>query len=246
MGIEPTLFAWEAKVLPLNYTRLCIGNRPDPMPQQSVNLSQSVLAESISALAYLCPAASGACPPQACCAIGPTPPPICFRTMSSSPPPYAVLMVCMGNICRSPTAHGVLREKVRALGWQTWLSVDSCGTHAYHVGEAPDRRSQQHALLRGYDLSDLRARQLRPQDFAHFDLVLVMDHENMARAQALCPPALRHKLHRLTEFCRTMQSPVVPDPYYGGDQGFEHVLDLIEDACQGVLEFIHKSHLQRG
>ena len=149
----------------------------------------------------------------------------------------------MGNICRSPTAHGVLRDKVRALGWSDWFRVDSCGTHAYHVGEAPDRRSQKHALQRGYDLSDLRARQLVREDFERFDLVLVMDHENMARAQALCPPTQRHKLHRLTEFCRELKSPVVPDPYYGGDQGFEHVLDLIEDACQGVLAFVQKEHL---
>ena len=160
-----------------------------------------------------------------------------------APQPYAILMVCMGNICRSPTAHGVMRHLVQARGWGGWLRVDSCGTHAYHVGEAPDRRSQKHALQRGYDLSDLRARQLVREDFEHFDLVLVMDHENMARAHALCPPTQRHKLHRLTEFCREMRSATVPDPYYGGDQGFEHVLDLIEDACQGVLAHVHKEHL---
>lgn len=164
--------------------------------------------------------------------------------MPSHPNSYAVLMVCMGNICRSPTAHGVLRNMVQAKGWSEWLHVDSCGTHAYHVGEAPDRRSQKHALLRGYDLSDLRARQLQSADFEIFDLVLVMDHENMARAQALCPPTQRQKLHRLTEFCREMRSAVVPDPYYGGDQGFEHVLDLIEDACQGVLFHIQKERIQ--
>ena len=159
------------------------------------------------------------------------------------PAPYAVLMVCMGNICRSPTAHGVLRAMVQAQGLAHWLQVDSCGTHAYHVGEAPDRRSQLHALQRGYDLSDLRARQLTLQDFVHHDLVLVMDHENMARAQALCPPHLRHKLFGLTEFCRTLRSPVVPDPYYGGAQGFEHVLDLTEDACRGVLRHITQERM---
>ncbi|MEG1372314.1 MAG: low molecular weight protein-tyrosine-phosphatase [Comamonas sp.] len=164
-------------------------------------------------------------------------------TSTPAPAPYAVLMVCMGNICRSPSAHGVLREMVKARGWSDWFSVDSCGTHAYHVGEEPDRRSQKHALLRGYDLSDLRARQLTREDFERHDLVLVMDHENMARAQALCPPAQRHKLHRLTEFCQEMRSAVVPDPYYGGDQGFEHVLNLIEDACQGVLAHVQKEHL---
>lgn len=152
-------------------------------------------------------------------------------------------MVCMGNICRSPTAHGVLRQMVQAHGWNDWLRVDSCGTHAYHVGEAADRRSQQHAAQRGYDLSDLRARQLTREDFSEHDLVLVMDHQNMARAQALCPPSQRYKLHGLTDFCPTMRSAVVPDPYYGGDQGFEYVLDLIEDACQGVLAHVQRTHL---
>ncbi|KUF41017.1 phosphotyrosine protein phosphatase [Comamonas kerstersii] len=159
-------------------------------------------------------------------------------------PPYAILMVCMGNICRSPTAHGVMRDMIRRKGWEDRLQVDSCGTHAYHVGEAPDLRSQKHALQRGYDLSNLRARQLTREDFVRFDLVLVMDHENMARAQALCPPTQRQKLHRLTEFCQEIRSAVVPDPYYGGDQGFEHVLDLIEDACQGVLRHIEREHVQ--
>lgn len=165
--------------------------------------------------------------------------------MTLVPPPasFSVLMVCMGNICRSPSAHGVMRSMVHARGWSNWFSVDSCGTHAHHVGEAPDRRSQKHALLRGYDLSDLRARQLTREDFEGHNLVLVMDHENMARAQALCPLGQRHKLHRLTEFCRNMRSSVVPDPYYDGDQGFEHVLDLIEDACQGVLQHVEKEHL---
>lgn len=147
-------------------------------------------------------------------------------------------MVCMGNICRSPTAHGVLRSKVQARGWQTWLHVNSCGTHAHHTGDAPDLRSQKHARLRGYEFSDLRARQLTRQDFEQHDLILVMDHENMQRAQSLCPEPLRHKLHYLTSFCQRLQSPVVPDPYYGGDQGFEHVLDLIEDACEGLLHHI--------
>lgn len=144
----------------------------------------------------------------------------------------------MGNICRSPTAHGVLRHQIQARGWSDWLHVDSCGTHAHHIGQPPDLRSQKHARLRGYDFNDLRARQLTRQDFVQHDLILVMDHENMQRAQALCPEPLRHKLHYLTAFCQRLQSPVVPDPYYGGDQGFEHVLDLIEDACEGVLHHI--------
>ena len=151
---------------------------------------------------------------------------------------YRLTFVCMGNICRSPTADGVMRHKVAARNWQHWIEVDSAGTHAYHVGEAPDARSQQHAQRRGYDLSMLRARQLEAEDFERSDLVLVMDWDNLALAEQLCPSAQRHKLKRLTEFCTRHDSPVVPDPYYGGVQGFEHVLDLVEDACEGLLTHI--------
>ncbi len=146
--------------------------------------------------------------------------------------------VCMGNICRSPTADGVMRHKVAERHWQDWIAVDSAGTHAHHVGEAPDRRSQQHARQRGYDLSMLRARQLTAEDFEVSDWVLVMDWDNLALAEQLCPTAQRHKLKRLTEFCTRHDSPVVPDPYYGGAQGFEQVLDLVEDACEGLLTHI--------
>lgn len=151
---------------------------------------------------------------------------------------YRLTFVCMGNICRSPTADGVMRHKVATRNWQHWIEVDSAGTHAYHVGEPPDRRSQQHARQRGYDLSMLRARQLVAQDFDRSDLVLVMDWDNLALAEALCPEPQRHKLKRLTEFCTRHNSPVVPDPYHGGTQGFEQVLDLIEDACEGLLTHI--------
>ncbi len=146
--------------------------------------------------------------------------------------------VCMGNICRSPTADGVMRHKVAERHWQDWIAVDSAGTHAHHVGEPPDRRSQQHARQRGYDLSMLRARQLTAEDFEVSDGVLVMDWDNLALAEQLCPTAQRHKLKRLTEFCTRHDSPVVPDPYYGGAQGFEQVLDLVEDACEGLLTHI--------
>lgn len=151
---------------------------------------------------------------------------------------FRLTFVCMGNICRSPTADGVMRHKVATRLWQHWIEVDSAGTHAHHVGEAPDRRSQQHAQRRGYDLSMLRARQLVAQDFETSDLVLVMDWDNLALAEQLCPPTQRHKLKRLTEFCTRHDSPVVPDPYYGGVQGFEQVLDLVEDACEGLLTHI--------
>ena len=149
--------------------------------------------------------------------------------------PYRLTFVCMGNICRSPTADGVMRHMVAARHWQHWIEVDSAGTHAYHVGEAPDPRSQQHALRRGYDLSMLRARQLVAGDFETSDLVLVMDWDNLTLAEELCPEAQRYKLRRLTEFCLRHDSPVVPDPYYGGAPGFERVLDLVEDACEGLL-----------
>jgi protein-tyrosine phosphatase len=149
--------------------------------------------------------------------------------------PWRVLMVCMGNICRSPTAHGVLHQRVGDAGLAACVQVDSAGTHGHHVGAPPDRRAQAHALRRGYDLSAQRARQLTRRDFADFDLVLVMDGQNERAARALCPPAQAHKLHRLTDFCTRHAAREVPDPYYGGDAGFEAVLDLVEDACTGLL-----------
>ncbi len=150
-------------------------------------------------------------------------------------PTVRVLMVCMGNICRSPTAHGVLESLVADAGLADRITVDSAGTHDYHVGRPPDERAQQHAARRGYDLSAQRARQLKAQDFDDFDLVLVMDDANQHAARALCPPGQRHKLRRLTDFCTRHRASEVPDPYYGGVAGFEAVLDLVEDACDGVL-----------
>ena len=149
--------------------------------------------------------------------------------------PVRVLMVCMGNICRSPTAHGVLEKLVADAGWAGRIAVDSAGTHGYHVGEPPDERAQRHAARRGYDLSAQRARELRRDDFARFDLVLVMDAANERAARALCPGDRTGRLRRLTDFCRTGGASEVPDPYYGGAQGFEEVLDLGEDACHGLL-----------
>ncbi|MDH5540747.1 MAG: low molecular weight phosphotyrosine protein phosphatase [Rhizobacter sp.] len=155
-------------------------------------------------------------------------------------PTFHVVFVCMGNICRSPTAHGVLRQKLLEHGLAQQVHVDSAGTHDYHAGEPPDARSQRHARKRGYDLSDLRARHLSALDFERADLLLVMDEENLATAKRRCPPALRHKLRLLTEFCRAHRSDSVPDPYSGGAQGFEHVLDLVEDACDGLLDDVRK------
>ena len=155
--------------------------------------------------------------------------------------PLRVLMVCMGNICRSPTAHGVFEQQVREAGLARRIEVDSAGTHDYHIGKPPDGRAQQHALRRGIDLSAQRARQLTRQDFDDFDLVLVMDDANEQAARALSPPGRRPHLRRLTDFCRRHTVSEVPDPYYGGADGFEQVLDLVEDACAGLLTALRRS-----
>lgn len=151
---------------------------------------------------------------------------------------FSILFICMGNICRSPTAHGVFRHKVRTAGLADIVHVESAGTHNYHPGEPPDRRSQRAAAMRGYDISDLRARQITDDDFARHDLLLAMDWDNLALAEEHCPAPHRRKLRRLTEFCRHHQDAVVPDPYYGGEAGFAHVLDLIEDACDGLIDHL--------
>ncbi|HEY9101155.1 low molecular weight protein-tyrosine-phosphatase [Chitinimonas sp.] len=145
----------------------------------------------------------------------------------------SVLMVCTGNICRSPTAEGVLRARAEKAGLN--LEIDSCGTQDYHVGEAPDRRSQQHALKRGYDLSRQRARKFAAIDFNRFDLILAMDRSHLAALRAECPLPQRHKLQLFLDFGSLDKGGEVPDPYYGGDAGFERVLDLIEDAADGLI-----------
>ena len=156
--------------------------------------------------------------------------------------PFRVLMVCTGNICRSPTAHGVLEKMVADAGLQHRVQVDSAGTHSYHVGEPPDARSLQHALRRGYDLSAQRARQLTRQDFDDFDLILVMDSANEIAARRIATAAQQQRMKRLTDYCHRFEDREVPDPYYGGERGFEHVLDLVEDACQNLLQTIAPNH----
>lgn len=151
---------------------------------------------------------------------------------------FSVLMVCMGNICRSPTAEGVFRHAVRQAGLEDRIHIDSAGTHDYHVGSPPDRRSCHHASLRGYDLTDQRARQVHRLDFERFDLILAMDWDNFERLEAQCPPQHRHKLKRLMEFAPKGLGDEVPDPYYGGTAGFETVLDHVEAACQGLLQHL--------
>lgn len=149
-----------------------------------------------------------------------------------------ILFFCMGNICRSPTAEGVMRAKLAAAGMD--VEVDSAGTHGYHVGAPPDERSQEHALKRGYDLSSLRARQLVAEDFTRFDLVLGMDADNIARAAKLCPPGQRHRLKLLLDYAPHAGKRHVPDPYYGGEAGFEEVLDLVEAACGGLVAALRR------
>ncbi len=156
-------------------------------------------------------------------------------------PAPRILFFCMGNICRSPTAEGVMRAKLVAGGLD--VDVDSAGTHGYHVGAPPDERSQEHAAKRGYDLSPLRARRLVAEDFERFDLVLGMDDDNLAHAARLCPPAQRHRLKLLMSYAPQAGNPHVPDPYYGGEAGFEDVLDLVEAACDGLIAALRDGRL---
>ena len=151
---------------------------------------------------------------------------------------YKVLFVCMGNICRSPTAEAVFFQRLTERDLAGAVKVDSAGTHNYHLDAPPDERSQIHARKRGYDLSHLRARPVVERDFEEFDLLLTMDWDNRALLEERCPAQHLHKIRGLTEFLQTTQASVIPDPYYGGSQGFEHVLDLIEEASEGLVKFV--------
>ena len=147
----------------------------------------------------------------------------------------SVLFVCMGNICRSPTAEGVFRHLVAERGLMDRIDVDSAGTHAYHVGEPPDRRAQAAAAQRGVLLADIRARRFGMADFERFDFVLAMDRDNLNLLSEQADASQRRKLHLFLDFSSGAESEV-PDPYYGGATGFERVLDLVEDASRGLLE----------
>ncbi len=156
------------------------------------------------------------------------------------PPPVdavcSVLFVCLGNICRSPTAEGVFAHLLEGCGLQHRVRVDSAGTYAGHAGEPPDARSREAAARRGVDLSRQRARRIAPEDLEHFDYVLAMDKDNREAILRLSDdPALRGKVRLLLEFAPHLPEREVPDPYYGGRGGFERVLDLIEEAAQGLL-----------
>jgi protein-tyrosine phosphatase len=147
-----------------------------------------------------------------------------------------ILMVCLGNICRSPTAEGVMRDVLAREAPDLTVDVDSAGTAAYHVGHAPDPRSQRTALRRGIDLSGLRARQVRLEDFADFDLILAMDRANLRELESMRPARARARLALFMEFAANADTLEVPDPYYGGDAGFERVLELTTLASRGLVD----------
>ncbi|MFZ3017714.1 MAG: low molecular weight protein-tyrosine-phosphatase [Gallionella sp.] len=155
-----------------------------------------------------------------------------------------VLFVCMGNICRSPTAEAVFRHYVENAGLSEYIHIDSAGTHDYHIGEPPDARTQRAAQQRGYDMSALRGRQVGASDFERFDFVLAMDRANLAILQRLAQQGGGDP-HLFLEYAKHHKEREVPDPYYGGADGFERVLDMVEDAAEGLLQHIRERHLSR-
>lgn len=148
---------------------------------------------------------------------------------------HKILFVCTGNICRSPTAEGVARGLAVEQGVAQLFEFDSAGTHGYHVGEPPDPRSIAAARRRGYDLAPLRARRVTEFDFIRFDRVLAMGPDHLEALQRACPPQHRNKLGLLLDFSERFELTEVPDPYYGGAEGFEQVLDLVEDAAKQLI-----------
>jgi protein-tyrosine phosphatase len=151
----------------------------------------------------------------------------------------------MGNICRSPTAEGVFRNLVTRSGLDGAIRIDSAGTHDYHIGKSPDARASAAALRRGYDLSPLRGRQVSREDFLTFDYILAMDEENLSNLKRICPVGTESKVSLFLEHSRKFSEREVPDPYYGGAQGFERVLDMVEDAAQGLLDKLVEAHSLR-
>jgi protein-tyrosine phosphatase len=151
---------------------------------------------------------------------------------------FSVLFVCTGNICRSPTADGVFRRLVAEAGLDRHVFVDSAGISSWHAGEAPDRRTQAAALKRGYDLSSLRARAVDKGDFSKFDLLLAMDREHEWSLLNAAPDPLKGRIRLFMSFAPEQAQQEVPDPYYGGVDGFEHVLNMIEAACRGLLAHV--------
>jgi protein-tyrosine phosphatase len=148
----------------------------------------------------------------------------------------------MGNICRSPTAEAVFRHYVENAGMSEKILIDSAGTHDYHIGDKADARAQRAAQQRGYDMSRLRGRQVEEGDFSNFDYVLAMDMANLSILQRITPPDSDTRARLFLEYARHHGEREVPDPYYGGEDGFERVLDMVEDAAQGLLQEIRRDH----
>ena len=162
--------------------------------------------------------------------------------MSDYKEKVSVLFVCMGNICRSPTAEGIFRHFVEDAGLIDQINIDSAGTHAYHTNEPADRRASAAAERRGYSLTRIRARRVQAEDFERFDYIIAMDRDNQAMLFDQADPQHHDKIRLFLEFSSGHEDEV-PDPYYGGASGFERVLDLIEDASRGLLETLRKNHL---
>ena len=152
-----------------------------------------------------------------------------------------VLFVCMGNICRSPTAEGVFRKLLAEQAPDLDVEIDSAGTHGFHDGAPPDPRACRAAERRGVDLKPLRARRVTERDFERFELLLAMDEQNLEFLLEVCPPEYRSRVRLLLEFAPHLERREVPDPYYGGSTGFEHVLDLVEEAAAGLLEHLRNT-----
>ncbi len=157
-----------------------------------------------------------------------------------------VLFVCMGNICRSPSAEGVFRKMVEDGPLKGKVDIDSVGTHGYHEGKEPDPRAIAHAAKRGYDLTPLRAREVSPSDFERFDYVIAMDETNRRHLKAMCPTRLQNKIELMMDYGGEENEYEVPDPYQGKPKDFEHALDLIEAGCEGLHEYLVEQFKMRG
>ena len=153
-----------------------------------------------------------------------------------------ILFICMGNICRSPTAEAVFRRTVDQAGLKDLIECDSAGTHSYHIGEPPDQRAQLAASRRGYDMSNLRGRKVDKQDFARFDYVVAMDRRNLELLERLCPAEHANKLALYCDFHENYAGREVPDPYFGGPRGFEQVLDMIETVSESLVAHLRQSY----
>ena len=154
-----------------------------------------------------------------------------------------ILFVCLGNICRSPTAHGVFSQQVANAGLSGLIDVDSAGTSGWHINEPPDSRSSAEAADYGYDLSFIRSRKVEPEDYVRQDLLLAMDQNNLDDMRRDCPPEHRHKIKLFLEFASDLSTGEVPDPYYGGDEGFTRVLTLVETGGMALLQHLKDHYL---